>query len=114
MSNFRWEQQPGKRTCKSSEGLEGQIRSLDAWEASVVPGSTFTACGGNCDCRLVPSEEPATKNPFHVFSGSGDPVSVSPSKIFPDGSIRATIKNEPDQLAAINPDNQVIGGSTNG
>jgi hypothetical protein len=112
MSNFRWQQQPGKRTCQSSEGLHDQIRTLEGWEASVVPGSTFTACGGNCDCRLVPTDQAVTKNPFHVFSGSGDPVSISPAKTFADGSIRATIKNEADQLLAVTPDNKVVGGST--
>lgn len=107
-NNFVWEQSPGKRTCKSSEGLTGQIKTLKTWEALVLPGSKFTACKGNCDCRLIPTIESITSNPFSVVSPGGEPVSLEPLKFFEDGSIRATIRNEPNTFGAVNPDNSNV------
>ena len=107
---YRWEQDPSRKNCADSEQLDGQIKTLSEWQTTVMPGSTKTACRGDCDCKLVPVPDSSklTKNPIRVPDNLGAPILFKMSHILPDGTIRANSKNRPEKFAPVTPDNKVV------
>jgi len=41
--------------CPDCLSLEGEVRTLDEWQNSVMPGSSRLQCGGRCRCHLEPT-----------------------------------------------------------
>jgi hypothetical protein len=41
--------------CPDCLELEGEVRTLDEWQNSVMPGSDCLQCGSRCNCSLEPT-----------------------------------------------------------
>ena len=69
---FKWAlgDTPEGRHCPSCAAVAGQVHTMAEWDAAgVKPGSDALLCQGNCQCQLVPTDEP-----------SGGPVVAGPMR----------------------------------
>ena len=69
---FKWTlgDTPEGRHCPSCAAVAGQVHTMAEWDAAgVKPGSDGLLCQGNCQCQLVPTDEP-----------SGGPVVAGPMR----------------------------------
>ena len=59
---FKWElgDTPEGRHCPSCAAVAGQVHTMSEWNtAGVTPGAGALMCQGNCQCQLVPTDEPS-------------------------------------------------------
>ena len=59
---FKWTlgDTPEGRHCPSCAAVAGQVHTMAEWDAAgVKPGSDALLCQGNCQCQLVPTDEPS-------------------------------------------------------
>lgn len=51
---FRWQRNPRKDSCTDCIALDGQIKPMKDWKASIMPQSDKLECRGfDCGCKLV-------------------------------------------------------------
>ena len=94
--NYKWVRKPGQK-CRDSRQLEGEIRSMDGWKATVTPGSKFTECLGDCDCELVPTTEEKTRGMYKPKRGKKN---LKPL-IRAGGNITAKITTKPEEKRVV-------------
>ena len=59
---FKWElgDTPEGRHCPSCTAVAGQVHTMAEWNAAgMTPGAGALMCQGNCQCQLVPTDEPS-------------------------------------------------------
>ena len=58
---YMWQLGNTVQHCTDCASLDGQIHTAEEWRrAGIMPQSPDLECGGwNCDCRLVPVDEPS-------------------------------------------------------
>jgi hypothetical protein len=59
---FKWVlgDTPEGRHCPSCTAVAGQVHTMAEWDAAKVkPGADGLFCQGNCQCQLVPTDEPS-------------------------------------------------------
>ncbi len=59
---FKWVlgNTPEGRHCPSCVAVAGQVHTMAEWDAAGVrPGAGALMCQGNCQCQLVPTDEPS-------------------------------------------------------
>jgi hypothetical protein len=59
---FKWAlgDTPEGRHCPSCAAVAGQVHTMAEWDAAgVKPGADGLLCQGNCQCQLVPADEPS-------------------------------------------------------
>lgn len=115
MSLYIWKQTPGGRTCKDSAGLDQQIDTIEGWRNNVIPGSIYTACGGACDCKLIPASEGSQKSKevYRVRrTGAGSGNGNVPNMSALSGEITAAPKTSAIAIGATQPSGVAAYGGT--
>lgn len=58
---YVWVVGPSETNCADCMALDGEVRTLEEWLNTIMPGSpNLSCCGDGCRCRLEPTIRPIT------------------------------------------------------
>ena len=82
--NYKWTYDNKKQHCSDCYSLNGQVRTLDQWQMTIMPGSPNLECGGTrCGCQLEPTTLPITPASYDPPTQRGKRPPTRPGKRAP-------------------------------